>query len=179
MKIRNIKTNKLIKASWNYKKDDQELLSRLTNNIKKHGQLENIVVRRVGESFEVVNGNHRLDAFLRLGYTTVACLDLGEVDTITAKEVAILLNETHFENDLKKLEGILGEINLESDISPFQEEVFDGDGGDKGGECPELPKISIIIQFCDSDKKEEVQNILDVAIANIMDIVDVRSIDIK
>ncbi|GAB1371190.1 hypothetical protein MASR1M45_12520 [Candidatus Kapaibacterium sp.] len=53
----------LIKASWNYKEEDEFTTNKLVNNMKKNGQIENIHVRKLQTGYyEVVNGNHRLDA---------------------------------------------------------------------------------------------------------------------
>lgn len=37
--------NKLLKADWNYKVDNEALLEKLKNNLKRNGQIENIIVR--------------------------------------------------------------------------------------------------------------------------------------
>ena len=62
-----IDISKCVKASWNYKEDNQELLDKLIENIKRIGQVENIQVRLLETGFyEVINGNHRLDALIAL-----------------------------------------------------------------------------------------------------------------
>ena len=56
-----IPTDKLVKADWNYKTEDQEKQEKLKENIKRNGQIENIIIRELETGFfEVVNGNHRL-----------------------------------------------------------------------------------------------------------------------
>jgi hypothetical protein len=54
----------LIKADWNYKEEDEFISDKLVNNMKRNGQIENIHVRKLNTGFyEVINGNHRLDAY--------------------------------------------------------------------------------------------------------------------
>jgi ParB-like chromosome segregation protein Spo0J len=90
----------LRKADWNYKRPDERLQAQLTANIKRNGQIENIVVRDKGKGvFEVVNGNHRLDAFAEAGLDTVIAYNLGIVSDSVARRISIELNETRFESD--------------------------------------------------------------------------------
>lgn len=101
-----IKTSQLTKADWNYKLDNTFLSNQLASNIKENGQIESIVVREIKSGFEIVNGNHRLDAFKANDIKEVQCYNLGKIDVIKAKRIAIELNETRFESD----ETILGNI---------------------------------------------------------------------
>lgn len=66
-KVIEIPVNKLKKADWNYKKDDEILLNKLINNIKKNGQIENLIVRELPDGyFEVINGNHGIGGYNKL-----------------------------------------------------------------------------------------------------------------
>jgi len=103
-KFKLIKMEKLVSAKWNYKKDEPEKLEKLVNNLKRNGQVENLIVRLLDSgSYEVVNGNHRLEAFKSLKFTKAICYDLGKVSTQEAKRLAIETNETKFEVDSIKL----------------------------------------------------------------------------
>lgn len=101
----------LIKAAWNYKADDKALSEKLTNNIRKNGQVETIIVRPLNDSlYEVVNGNHRLEALLELKYESVLCIDVGPISEIQAKRLALETNETRFLSDPNKIGVILSEL---------------------------------------------------------------------
>jgi ParB-like chromosome segregation protein Spo0J len=39
--------SQLVKADWNYKVDNEALAEKLANNIKRNGQIENIIVREL------------------------------------------------------------------------------------------------------------------------------------
>ena len=99
------------KADWNYKDDDEELSGKLAENIKEHGQVQNIIVRVLeDDSYEIVNGNHRLDVFVNLGIEKVYACDLGKISLEAAKRIAIETNETTFQADPTKLAGLIGKI---------------------------------------------------------------------
>lgn len=98
----------LVKATWNYKVDDIELKEKLKENLKRNGQLENIVVRELDEGkYEIVNGNHRYDAFAELEWSVVMCFNLGKVSQSVAQRIAIELNETRFGTDKIRLAELI------------------------------------------------------------------------
>jgi len=109
-------TKKLVKADWNYKEDDEEKAATLTANIRRNGQIENIIVREVdGGKFEVANGNHRVDSFLDLKFKTCICYNLGPVSEQEAKRVAVETNETRFNSDRTALASIIHELGFAAD----------------------------------------------------------------
>lgn len=107
----------LFEADWNYKQNDDELLDKLVRNMKNNNQMENIIVRQVGKRWEVVNGNHRLQAMRQLGYSQVMVYDLGEVRLAEAKRIALETNETKFQADPFELGKMLQELIEEFDIT--------------------------------------------------------------
>lgn len=108
---------KLVKANWNYKTEDEEQTKKLVANIKRIGQVENILVRQLETSFyEVINGNHRYDAFEILDAKTVFCFDFGDITEAQAKRIAVETNETKWQADTIKLAEIMTEITKEFDI---------------------------------------------------------------
>lgn len=107
-----IEISKLKKAEWNYKTDDPETAEKLEADIKEFGQIENIIVRELAKGqFEVVNGNHRLDAFKKLGIKLPICFNLGKVSLEYAQLVATVTNELRFGHDELKLSQILSNIS--------------------------------------------------------------------
>lgn len=112
-----IDTDKLVKADWNYKEENEQLTEKLVANIKRNGQIENILVRQLDTGFfEVVNGNHRVDALKIIGATKVMCYDLGTITAQQAYRIAIETNETKFTTDTVKLAGLIAEVANGSDI---------------------------------------------------------------
>lgn len=120
-KYQEIKLSKLRNADWNYKIEDDELLDKLVQNIRKNGQIENIIVRSVGKQFEVVNGNHRLTAMKQLGIETAMCYNLGKISLPAAKRIAIETNETKFDSNIEDLAEILKELSGEYEMNDLME----------------------------------------------------------
>ncbi len=82
-RFRELPIELLIEADWNYKEQDLSLSRKLVENIRRNGQLENIIVRQLPTGyFEVVNGNHRLVAFRELNFETVIVYDCGEISLV-------------------------------------------------------------------------------------------------
>lgn len=106
-----IKADQLVKADWNYKENNEELTAKLVENIKRNGQIENILVRELDTGFyEVVNGNHRVDALKHIEAPHVMCYDLGKITSEQAYRIAIETNETRFATDNVKLSGLIAEL---------------------------------------------------------------------
>jgi ParB-like chromosome segregation protein Spo0J len=105
-----VEVEKLIKAKWNYKKDDKKKMSNLINSIKMHNQIELLLVRELKEGFEVVNGNHRVDALIELKIEKALCYNLGKIPEKQAKLIAVQTNEIRFDSDPGKLGIILDEL---------------------------------------------------------------------
>jgi hypothetical protein len=146
-----IPIEKLVKADWNYKTNNDTLSEKLTNNIKRNGQIENVIIRELDTGFfEVVNGNHRMDVLNRLGFKDVYCYNLGSISESQAKRIAVETNETRFESDDLLLSKMLDELKNDFSIDdllmtiPFEKEDFD-----------------IVIDnelFTDGENQDEVEN---------------------
>jgi ParB-like chromosome segregation protein Spo0J len=116
-----IPVKELRKARWNYKDDDEEQLSKLINNMKKNGVIVNLIVREIKSGYEVVNGNHRLDALNELDIKDAMCYNLGAVTLNVAKRIAIETNETRFDTDQAKLAKLFSDIAKEFSIEELAE----------------------------------------------------------
>lgn len=115
-----IPIDRLVKAGWNYKQDNQGLMDKLVENIRRNGQIENIIIRDMADgSFEIINGNHRLDAMRALEFESVYCYNLGDISDAQAKRIAIETNETKFFTDQSRLEEIILEIIEEDGLDDF------------------------------------------------------------
>jgi len=109
-----IELTSLSMAKWNYKTNNKELQQKLVNNIKRNGQIENIIIRELDNNkFEIINGNHRFLALKELKYKKVTAYNLGKISLNHAKRIAIETNETRFVSDNNKLSDLLIEISQE------------------------------------------------------------------
>lgn len=110
-RFRMIEVSKLVKAEWNYKKENAYIQSRLDNNINKNGQVQNIIVRQIGDDkYEVVNGNHRLTSLRTLGIEKALVCDIGNVSKELAVKIAFATNSIGFKNDPERLFSVIETI---------------------------------------------------------------------
>lgn len=127
-----VATRALVKAEWNYKEEDSDKSQKLSANIERNGQLETIIIRDKGRGkYEVVNGNHRLDAFKSCDIKEVHAYNLGVVSDATAQRIAIETNETRFATNDLRLAELLQSIQVEFEVPdilstmPFTEDQLD------------------------------------------------------
>lgn len=114
-----IDIEKLVSADWNYKRADQgsedfSMLEQLKNNMKRNGQVENLLIRELDTGFfEVVNGNHRLQVMKELKMKKAWVFNFGKITLAQAKLIAVETNETKFEADQAKLAALIQELKLD------------------------------------------------------------------
>jgi len=99
---------------------DEEKLEELAYSIQTHGVLQPLLVRRLGDSFEIVAGERRWRAAKKAGLKTVPVI-VEEVDE--AKKLEIALVENLQREDLNPLELARGIKKLMEDFSLTQDEV--------------------------------------------------------
>jgi len=124
---------KMVKASWNYKDEDSRKSKKLKGNLQKNGQVENLIVRQLEDGlFEVVNGNHRYDDMMALGWESAVVYNAGKISDAAARRLAIETNETKFPTNNLILASLIEEIKLEfndDDLAatlPFSEAELEG-----------------------------------------------------
>jgi len=104
----------LIKADWNYKTDGtEEQIEILINSIKKDKSVGVLAVREIGDKFEVIDGNHRLEALIRMKAKKVPCENFGDITKATAITIARRRNHKWFDDDLNAYAKIFKEDVIE------------------------------------------------------------------
>ena len=121
-----IPISKIVIENWNYKKPDEFLMEQLINNIKRTGQIENLLVRNLGGGkYGLVNGHHRLEALKRLKIKTAYCYDLGKISLSEANSTRLETKENKFESATFELAKLVTEIDAEfedfQDTNPFSD----------------------------------------------------------
>lgn len=107
----------LIGAVWNYKQDDEFMAEQLINSLKRNGQIITCQVRLLDTGYyEVVDGNHRLEAFKKLNQKFIIAYDHGQISLPAAQRIALESNELKFKADNEKLSRLLQEIKLEFQV---------------------------------------------------------------
>lgn len=114
-----IPIDKLVKAEWNYKEEDEERSEALANNIKRNSQIVNLIVRPLRNKFEVIDGNHRLEALEIAGCEDAVCFNVGKISKAHAMRISVEINETRFESNQVKLAQTMSEILKEFSVEDF------------------------------------------------------------
>ncbi|MFQ6131189.1 MAG: ParB/RepB/Spo0J family partition protein [Armatimonadota bacterium] len=98
----------------------EEDLEELSQSIRRHGVIQPLVVRQVGDVYQLVAGERRWRAAQRAGLTTVPCLvrDVSDEDTL---QMALVENLQR--SDLTAIEAARGYEQLMRDFGATQAEV--------------------------------------------------------
>ena len=99
----------LKEAPWNANQIDAAMLQRLRASIAKYGFVQNLVVRQIGEYYEVLSGNQRLKLLREFNVTKVSCV-IVELDDGHARLLAQALNHVHGADDLGLRAELLREV---------------------------------------------------------------------
>lgn len=123
-----IKIENLIEADWNYKQSgDREKIDKLKASISFDKSVGVLAVREISENtFEVIDGNHRLVAIRELGWKTVPCENFGKISKAKAIIIARRRNAKWFEDDVLKL----GKLYSEDVLSEFDVDFLESIGTD-------------------------------------------------
>lgn len=112
-----IPVDQLIKADWNYKTDGtDEEIQKLANAILEANSAGVLAVREIkhpetGEwVFEVMDGNHRLDAIKRLDWKEADCENFGRISQAKAVIVTRQRNQNWFADDKLKLANLFSTV---------------------------------------------------------------------
>ena len=110
--LREVATGSVVANAWNPNEQSDEERSALARSLAVHGQVLPLVVRRLadGAGYELLDGEHRLDAMREHGSERVQVLDLGEVPDDEAMHVNAALTTTRGEADAGKMRALLYEL---------------------------------------------------------------------
>jgi hypothetical protein len=123
----------LVKAPWNYKEEREDISLKLRENMKRIGQVQNLMVRLLPTRyFEILNGNHRIDEMIALGFRFAFVYDFGGISQHEAERIAVETNETNFPTDQLRLAEIVRDLRQEFPLEdlqmtlPYSEDELDG-----------------------------------------------------
>lgn len=106
--------SKCIPADWNYKKDGtDEQYEKLIASIQKDGSVGVLATREVERNgqvyFEVMDGNHRLEAAKRMNWKKLPIENFGAISKADAVTIARRRNHNWFEDDKLILMHLMNE----------------------------------------------------------------------
>ena len=126
-----VSIDKLTKADWNYKTDgSEEQIQKLMNSIEYDKSAGVLAVRKIKNKYEVIDGNHRLEALRRLDWKEVQVENFGELSKAKSIILSRRRNNVWFDDDLLSFakllkEDVLPEISMEelNKILPDTEDI--------------------------------------------------------
>ncbi|CCQ96942.1 Stage 0 sporulation protein J [[Clostridium] ultunense Esp] len=119
--IQNIKLSSIIPNEEQPRKDfDKGLLEELTDSIKQYGVIQPIVVRKKGNSYEIVAGERRWRAAKAANFKEIPCI-VKNVDDRQAMKLALIENLQR--DDLNPIEEAYAFKGLIEEHNLTQEEV--------------------------------------------------------
>ena len=108
--IQRIPLTKLHAHPDNPNRMSKETFAKLVRNIEHTGRYEPIIVRQKDESWQIINGHHRVKALHQLGYKTADCL-IWDVDDHEAGILLATLNRLGGSDTLEKKLALLKQLN--------------------------------------------------------------------
>ena len=109
MEVVELPIETLKEAPWNANQIDAEMLQRLRSSILKYGFIQNLVVRRIDNGYEVLSGNQRLKLLREFNLSKAPCV-IVDLDDAHARLLAQVLNHTHGSDDLGLRAELLREV---------------------------------------------------------------------
>lgn len=157
--------------AWNPNKQNEEIFQKAKESIEKFGFIDPVLVRQVGDTFEIIDGEHRWRAATALGYTEIVVENMGIVSDGEAKALTILMNNIRGEDDPIKR----GELFLDLkenypdllELMPFSEQLILDEiklidfEMDYAGEKPVDPTHTVFRFSVPNEKVPEVNQVLD------------------
>lgn len=127
-KLQTVEPTTLKPNPWNTNIVGAENETKLEESIKKFGMFKPVIVRTLKNgSLEILGGEHRAAAAVRLGIKTIPVFNLGEIDDVQAKQIGLVDNGRYGNDDALGLAALLKEIGgveeLES-FMPYTEQDF-------------------------------------------------------
>lgn len=106
--VETLEIDKLIKAEWNYKTDGtEEQIQKLMKSIEYDDSAGILAVRKLNDKYEVIDGNHRLEALRRLGWKSIQVENFGDLPKSKAIVISRRRNHVWFDDDLKAFSDLI------------------------------------------------------------------------
>ncbi len=102
---------------WNPNRMTEVIRAKLRLNLKRDGFVAPLLVRKLGERYQIVNGEHRWQIAKELGYATVPCVVLEDLDDRRARILTVNLNELGGDPVPSLLAKLLHDLEEESPLS--------------------------------------------------------------
>jgi len=116
--------NSVFVNKWNPNIQTTSIFKALVESVKQFGFIDSVLVREIEpEVYEIIDGEHKLQAAKELGYTKILIDNLGKISEGDAKSLTLIMNNTRGSDDVLKRAEILKQLD-EGQLSliPFDKE---------------------------------------------------------
>jgi ParB family chromosome partitioning protein len=120
--VHQLGVEKLTPNPWNPNRMSDEMMAKLKAYIQREGLVEPLVVRRKGDSFEILGGFHRWQIARELGYETVPCV-IVDLDDRRAKILTINLNELKGTSLPDLLANLIHDLSAELTLEDLESQL--------------------------------------------------------
>lgn len=107
--------------SWNPKEPNTKEYENIKKSLEINGYAQPILVREDGDSFEIIDGQHRFLAAKELGYSEIYIYNAGQISDEDAKSMTIWM-QTQVPFDEVQLAPIVVELNKLDITLPYTDE---------------------------------------------------------
>lgn len=112
-----LKLDEVVPNPWNPNVQSEFMFEKNKRSMEKNGQVLPILVRKKGDSYEIIDGEHRWKSAKHLNWSEIAANDLGEMSDAKAKVLGQVINRVGGEDDPARLRdlytGLLDEVSRE------------------------------------------------------------------
>lgn len=113
---------------WNTNKVPPANMDKLKNSMSRLGSFKPVIVRDMGDFYQILGGEHRWQAAVEMGWSTIPVANLGHIDTTEAQQISVIDNERYGEDDAVEFQRLLEEIQSGldydfSEIAPFSDDL--------------------------------------------------------
>lgn len=117
-----IGVEKLTPNPWNPNRMSEAMRGKLKAYLQREGFVEPLVVRSLGEGYQILGGFHRWEIARELGYRTVPCVAV-DVDDQRAKVLTINLNEMKGQSLPSLLASLIHDLSKERTLEDLESQL--------------------------------------------------------
>jgi ParB-like chromosome segregation protein Spo0J len=105
---------------WNTNHVSPEAAAKLDASVRRRGMFKPVIVRELADgTLQIIGGQHRVEAAVRLKLKTVPIHNVGRIDDKAAQEIGLLDNARYGEDDTLKLAELLEGLGTPEELASF------------------------------------------------------------
>jgi ParB-like chromosome segregation protein Spo0J len=120
LSVEMIEPGKLKGNPWNTNVVSPDAEVKLEASIKRFGMFKPVIVRELADgTLQIIGGEHRAEAAIRMGMSQVPVINLGKIDDKKAKELSLVDNSRYGADDTLQLAELLEGLGSADELASF------------------------------------------------------------